>query len=238
MTGDITVFHKYTPCLDNTTVRIADGTLSKAVGIGSVIISNDIVLKSVLFVPNLDCNLLSISKITRDLNCVTKFLPNVCVFQVSSSERTIGNARLCAGLYLLRANDPKNKTQKSSFVSFLDKNKKSAEMLWHYKLAHPNFLYLRKLFPFSFNKSEKFLHCEICQLSKHTRSSYQNQTYKPSYPFLVIHSDVWEPSKINNITGSRWFIIFIDDHTRITWTFLMKEKSEVRQIFQNFNNMI
>jgi len=46
------------------------------------------------------------------------------------------------------------------------------------------------------------------------------------------------PSKINNITGSRWFVTFIDDHTRTTWVFLMKEKSEVGQIFEYFHNMV
>ena len=34
------------------------------------------------------------------------------------------------------------------------------------------------------------------------------------------------------------FFFLMDDHTRITWIFLMKEKSEVNQIFKNFNNMI
>ena len=35
-----------------------------------------------------------------------------------------------------------------------------------------------------------------------------------------------------------FFFFFMDDHTRITWIFLMKEKSEVDQTFKNFNNMI
>ena len=30
----------------------------------------------------------------------------------------------------------------------------------------------------------------------------------------------------------------MDDHTRTTWLFLMKEKSEACQIFKNFNTMI
>ncbi|RVW64351.1 Retrovirus-related Pol polyprotein from transposon TNT 1-94 [Vitis vinifera] len=38
--------------------------------------------------------------------------------------------------------------------------------------------------------------------------------------------------------GSRWFVTFVDDHTRVTWVFLMKKKSEVREIFENFNNMV
>ena len=43
---------------------------------------------------------------------------------------------------------------------------------------------------------------------------------------------------IKNVIGSRWFVSFMDDHTVITWIFLMKEKFEVGQIFKNFDNMI
>jgi len=69
MTGNITVFNNYSPCHDHSTVQITDGTLSKVVGKGSVVISEDITLNSVLYVPKLDCNLLSISKLTSNLNC-------------------------------------------------------------------------------------------------------------------------------------------------------------------------
>ncbi|CAN1770862.1 Retrovirus-related Pol polyprotein from transposon TNT 1-94 [Linum perenne] len=44
--------------------------------------------------------------------------------------------------------------------------------------------------------------------------------------------------KIKNINGARWFVTFIDDHTRLTWTFLMKEKSETTDIFQEFHTMV
>ena len=54
----------------------------------------------------------------------------------------------------------------------------------------------------------------------------------------MIHSDVWGPSRVKNVTGTRWFVSFVDDHTRITWLFLMKEKSEVGPIFKQFNTMV
>ena len=73
MTGDDTLFHTYTPSQESLTVRIADGSLFKVAGTGSIVISKDLTLDSVLHVPNLNCNLLSISKLTYDLNCVTKF---------------------------------------------------------------------------------------------------------------------------------------------------------------------
>ena len=112
MTGDITVFSQYFPCRNNNTMRITDGTLSKVVSIGSVTISENITLKLVLYVPNLDCKLLSISKITKDLKCVAKFFPNACVFQVLDSERIIGSTKLCAGLYLFKVEVSENKSSK------------------------------------------------------------------------------------------------------------------------------
>ena len=111
-------------------------------------------------------------------------------------------------------------------------------LLWHYHLGHPNFMYLQKLFPSLLNKNPNMFHCDVCQLAKHTRNTYPTQPYKQSHPFSLIHSDVWGPSKINNITGSRWFNTFIDDHTRTIWVFLIKEKLEVGQIFEYFHNMV
>ena len=232
MTGDASIFHEYNWCNENYTVQIADGSLSKVEGTGLIKISKDLILNSVLHVPNLDCNLLSISKLTRDLNCVAKFFPNLCVFQDLDSGRKIGSAKMCSGLYLLKDDTPLRRQAQNAICvspkgqSALNScvNKDSEIMLWHYRLGHPNFMYLEKLFPSLFiNKNSKSFGCEICQFSKHTRSSYASISYKPSRPFVMIHSDVWGPSRVKNITGTRWFVSFVDDHTRLTWLFLMKK---------------
>ena len=105
-------------------------------------------------------------------------------------------------------------------------------MLEHYRLGHPNFSYLEKMFPSLFiNKNPKLFQCEIYQLAKHTRSSYSNHEYKSSSPFSMIHSDIWGPTRVKTITESRWFVSFVDNQTRITWIFLMRDKSEVSSIF-------
>ena len=80
MTGDATIFCTYSPCPNNLTVRIADGSLSKVAGTGSVVLSRDLTLNSVLLVPNLDCNLLSISKLTKEKRCITNFSSTHCEF--------------------------------------------------------------------------------------------------------------------------------------------------------------
>ena len=54
----------------------------------------------------------------------------------------------------------------------------------------------------------------------------------------MIHSDLWGPSCIPNRTHTKWFVTFIDDHTRLCWVYLLKEKSNVHSIFMNFHSMI
>ena len=242
MTGDATIFYTYSPCPNNLTVRIADGSLSKVAGTGSVVLSRDLTLNSVLLVPNLDCNLLSISKLTKEKRCITNFSSTHCEFQDLDSGKTIGNAEECSGLYILKEHrDPQEQPQmvvSGNSFSVSCQNNDSEIMLWHYRLGHPNVMYLKHLFPSLFNKNPKSFECEICQLSKQVRSHFPFQPYKASSPFSMIHSDIWGPSRIKNVTGTRWFVSFIDDHTRLTWVFLMKEKSETGQIFKNFKNMI
>ena len=70
-------------------------------------------------------------------------------------------------------------------------------------------------------------HCETCELAKHTRVSFPISNKRSSYPFHLIHSDIWGPSTIPNVSGARWFVSLIDDCTRVTWIFLLKQKSDV-----------
>ena len=124
-------------------------------------------------------------------------------------------------------------------MSNVKTNNDSAILLWHYRLGHPNFMYLEKLFPSLFkNKMPKKFQCDICQFSKHTLSAYFKLPYKNSHPFSMIHNDIWGPSRVSNISGAKWFLLFVDDHTQLTWVFLMKEKSETSQIFKTFNTLI
>ena len=63
------LFSTYSPCVGNLKVKIAEGTLSLVVGKRSICISESITLNPILPVPNLSCNLLSISQLTKQSNC-------------------------------------------------------------------------------------------------------------------------------------------------------------------------
>lgn len=66
----------HSPCHENKTVWIANRSLPQVATSGSTRVTKDLTLNSVLHVHSLDCKLLSISKLTCDLNGVTKFFHN------------------------------------------------------------------------------------------------------------------------------------------------------------------
>ena len=66
------------------------------------------------------------------------------------------------------------------------------------------------------NKNVSIFRCEVCELAKHCRDIFPPQPYKKTKPFTMIPSDVWGPSRVATFSGKRWFITFIDDHTRVS----------------------
>nr|KYP46624.1 Retrovirus-related Pol polyprotein from transposon TNT 1-94 [Cajanus cajan] len=82
------------------------------------------------------------------------------------------------------------------------------------------------------------LGCESCQLGKHVRSSFPKQTDKRCNSiFTSIHSDIWGPSHVTSF-GFRYFVTFIDEFSRCTWVYLMKDRSKLLSIFMSFFNEI
>ena len=170
MTSCSNFFSTYKPCAENKKFKIADGSLSAIAGTGSVVISPSLTLHNVLHVPKLSCNLLSINKLTNDLKCQANFYSSRCKFQETASGRTIGNARESEGLYFFEdGTDSRRHVQSTCFSISSDNN----VMIWHYRLGHPNFHYLKHLFPNLFkNKSPSSFQCEVCELAKHHRSFF------------------------------------------------------------------
>ena len=95
------------------------------------------------------------------------------------------------------------------------------------------------IFPSLFkNLNVESLHCEVCKLAKHKHVPFPISNKMSHFPFSLVHTDVWGPASVPNISGAKWFLTFIDDCTRVTWVFLLKHKSEVSSVFIQFISMI
>ena len=150
--------------------------------------------------------------------------------------KKIGSARKLAGLYYFE-DDFSVDALVQTVVSTSSNSRLQHIILLHNRLGHPSFSYMKFLFPSLFKNDDSF-QCEICQLAKHTRVPFPPQPYHASTPFALIHSDIWGPSRIVTLTRKKWFVTFADDHTRVCWVYLLREKSEVATVFQNFHSMI
>lgn len=87
---------------------------------------------------------------------------------------------------------------------------------WHQRLCHASFGYLSKLFPsLSYSFSDSSFKCDVRELVRNHRVSFRSTS-----------------------TSARWFVSFIDNCTHMTWVCLMKSKSEVCSMFQQFHKVV
>ncbi|TYK18899.1 retrotransposon protein, putative, unclassified, expressed [Cucumis melo var. makuwa] len=149
LTGFSEHFISYTPYAGNEKIRIADGSLASIARKGQIVLFDGFFLQNVLHVPKLSYNLLSISKITRELHCKATFLPE--------------------------------------FMS-------------------PHYLVM-----YAFGQNH------IVFLFPHHHINPYNRL-----PLSIVTC----PSKVTTSSRKRWFVTFIDDHTRLTWVYLITDKSE------------
>ena len=79
----------------------ANGSTSLITGEGSVTLTESLTLDTVLVVPSLSYNLLSVSQITLTLICTVIFWPLFCVFQDILTRKILGYGVRCGHLYYL-----------------------------------------------------------------------------------------------------------------------------------------
>ena len=67
------------------------------------------------------------------------------------------------------------------------------------------------------------LECELSQMGKHHHVPYLLRVNKRvDHPFELVHSDIWGPCPFSLTLDFKYFIIFVDDFSRVTWLYLMK----------------
>nr|CAD1820262.1 unnamed protein product [Ananas comosus var. bracteatus] len=83
-------------------VRLSNGTYMSISKIGCIPLSHNIFLNNVLYVPNFKCNLISVQKLTTDLNCVVTFFRTFCAIQDLTKKKLIGVGEMRDGVYYFK----------------------------------------------------------------------------------------------------------------------------------------
>ncbi|RVW46759.1 Retrovirus-related Pol polyprotein from transposon RE2 [Vitis vinifera] len=217
LSGNKDLFSSITTTSDLPTVTLANGSQTVAKGIGLALPLPSLPLTSVLYTPECPFNLISISKITRTLNCSITFSDKFVTLQDRSTGKTIGIGRESQGLYHL--------TSDSSPAVCISTD---APLLIHNRLGHPSLSKFQKMVPrFSTLSS---LPCESCQLGKHTRVSFPKRlNNRAKSPFELVHTDVWGPCRTASTLGFQYFVTFIDDYSRSQFTSFMSHHGILHQ---------
>nr|BAK64102.1 gag-pol polyprotein [Eustoma grandiflorum] len=213
-------------------VETASGDTIPVQASGPITITPDITLQNCLLVPSLSTKLLSISQLTKALDCVVLMYPSFCLLQDIRTQAIIGRGTENGGLYYVDA-----VVQHGS--SNLATGTVTRQIwLWHRRLGHPSFSYLQKLFPTLFSRTLPPLTCDTCLRAKQPRATYRSNNTRVNKVFSLIHSDVWGPSPHSTPCGFKYFVIFVDDCSRMTWLYILRHKSEVATKFVEFYHMI
>ena len=71
-------------------------------------------------------------------------------------------------------------------------------------------------------------------MNHHYLHSSPKVNKQASAPFELVHLDVWGPCPVVFPTGVRYFVTFVNDYSRTTWLYLMKNRSELFSYFRAF----
>lgn len=194
---------------------------------------NNLNLPNVLYVPEITKNLLSVSKLTADNNALVEFDANYCYVKDKLTGKALLKGKLRDGLYQLSSVNSQVNKDPCTYMSVKEN--------WHRKLGHPNNKVLEKVLKncnVKASSNDQFSFCEACQFGKLHLLPFKPYSSHAKEPLDLNHSDVWGPAPILSPSNFKYYVHFIDDFSRFTWIFPLKQKSETITAFIQFKNMV
>ncbi len=89
--------------------------------------------------------------------------------------------------------------------------------------------------PFIFDEKKI---CEGCILGKMHRLSFPKQSWRASAPLQSVHDDIWCPYRNPTFAGKRYFLLFVDDYTRMIWVYFIENKYDAFTHFIEFKAFV
>jgi hypothetical protein len=215
-----------TQCGD-TEVVLGDDREVKVAGCGTVSFRREslppMILTEVLYVPGLKKNLVSVSTIEEKGYEVLFRDGQVLLFPIGSSitsAKVIGTRHVRLYEFLFQP------------VRALIHSTSSSDDLceiWHRRMAHLHHGALRVLREMVTGvpdfSSEHHELCKGCTLGKYTKTAFPSSDSRAAGILDLIHSDVCGPMSSASLTGSLYYVVFIDDFSQKSWIFFEDQRT-------------
>ncbi|KAL4352077.1 hypothetical protein GQ457_06G007290 [Hibiscus cannabinus] len=220
-------------------VSFGDSSKVQIQGKGTILISlkddSHSLITDVYYVPKLKSNILSLGQLLEK------------GYEIHMKDRCLWLRNQYANL-IAKVSMSKNRmfvlNLKTINAKCLKASVENEAWCWHMRFGHLNFGALKMLGEKKMvNGIPTISHpnqlCEACLLGKHARSSFPKEsTSRAAEPLQLVHTDVCGPIKPPSFGKSRYFLLFIDDYSRKTWVYFLKQKSEAFGAFKNFKALV
>jgi transposase InsO family protein len=80
--------------------------------------------------------------------------------------------------------------------------------------------------------------CEHCIYGKQSRVRFPSGATRENGILELVHSDVFGLVTVPSLGGSLYYVSFIDDFSRKTWTYFLRNKSKVFERFEDFKALV
>ncbi|KAL5545398.1 hypothetical protein UlMin_005085 [Ulmus minor] len=167
-----------------------------------------------------------------------EFYPKHFIVKDQRSRQVLVRGRIENGLYKLPLTNLQESKNNSAFlltkplVSVFSASTDNSTV-WHDRLGHVSSSILQKILS-TCNVScsvNKDLICSSCQYAKSHRLPFPISHSRASSPLELVHTDTWGPAPLLSTSGARYFILFVDNHTRFTWLFPLQTKDQALKAF-------
>lgn len=210
-------------------VTLPNGDMASVSHVGTIKFIDPIILENVLCVPLFSFNLISARKITQSLNCCLILLSKTCFIHDLSTWTMAGMDKMHQGLYhlLQKKTCPSALTNTLALIFIkllllLSIVNNSEELdLWHYRLGHSSYPTLHLSGSSTTNKKL----CLVYSLANLHKFFFPSSKRRSEKCFELVHCDLWGPCNDVSHDGSKYFLTIVDDHSRYTWVYLLRQKS-------------
>lgn len=60
---------------------------------------------------------------------------------------------------------------------------------------------------------------------------FSKSAWRAKTPLELVHVDIFGPTRTPSLGGNRYFILFVDDFTRMIWIYFLNQKIDAFNIF-------
>ena len=215
MTPTKSKLHTHHLAQDRSHINLPNGNTTSITAIGNIRLEHDLVLSDTLVVPEFKFNLLSVSKLTRDNNCMAVFNPQMCLIQDYATKTLKAAGKEAGGLYHL-IEEPVTKldteataicntvlnnalnncvAMPESVVLAANSQQNNDFHLWHQRLGHASMSRLKYIDCISV-KPAGLQRCLTCPMAKFSKLPYSLSDSHCAHIFHMIHIDIWGPYRV------------------------------------------